>query len=232
VKLRFRDFVFDSDTRQVLRGQSEVHLSPKAFDLLCALVERRPAVVDKSELVTRVWAGTFVGDANLNVLIAEIRRALGDSAHRPEFIRTVHGIGYAFCGEVAELPSAPGARRDPATRFWLVWNERTFALTEGDNLIGRDPGCTVWLDEAGVSRRHARIRVEGASRLMTLEDLHSTNGTFVNETQLSSKHSLRDGDMIQIGSATLTFRAWFPETSRETERIRRPSGPSSRSRSE
>jgi DNA-binding winged helix-turn-helix (wHTH) protein len=245
VKLRFRDFVFDSDTRQVLRGQSEVHLSPKAFDLLCALVERRPAVIDKSELVSRVWAGTFVGDANLNVLIAEIRRALGDSAHRPEFIRTVHGIGYAFCGQVTDLeppkPGGPGGawhrHDDPlnanvraaagtqgrvSTRFWLVWNERTFALTEGDNLIGRDPGCTVWLDEAGVSRRHARIRVESASRLMTLEDLHSTNGTFVGETQLSSKHSLRDGEVIQIGSATLTFRAWFPETSRETERIQRP----------
>jgi DNA-binding winged helix-turn-helix (wHTH) protein len=229
VKLRFRDFVFDSDTRQVLRGRSEVHLSPKAFDLLCALMERRPAVVDKSELVTRVWAGTFVGDANLNVLIAELRRALGDSAQRPEFIRTVHGIGYAFCGQVTDLePGGPGGTEGRAstggrvsTRFWLVWNERTFALGEGDNLIGRDPGCTVWLDEAGVSRRHACIRVETASRLMTVEDLHSTNGTFVGETQLSSKRSLRDGDVIQIGSVTLTFRAWFPETSRETERIRR-----------
>ena len=212
--------MLDSGTRQVLRGREEIHLSPKAFDLLCALVERRPAVVDKSELVARVWPSTFVGDANLNVLIGEIRRALGDAAHRPEFIRTVHGVGYAFCGEVADLDQAP-ARRVPPTRFWLVWNERTFTLLEGDNLIGRDPSCTVWLDQAGVSRRHARICIENAPGAVTVEDLNSTNGTLVGDTLLAARRALADGDVIQIGSVALTFRAWLPETSRETERIRR-----------
>jgi DNA-binding winged helix-turn-helix (wHTH) protein len=221
VRLRFADFVVDSDTRQVLRDQEEIHLSPKAFDLLCALVERRPSVVDKAELVTRIWPDTFVGEANLNVLIGEIRRALGDTAQRPRFIRTVHGVGYAFFGEVAEMPRPTTQRRPAATRCWLVWNDHTFTLAEGDNLIGRDPGCVIWLDESGVSRRHARIHIDAARRRMTLEDLNSTNGTFVGDTQLSATHALADGEVIHIGSVALTFRAWFPETSRETERIRR-----------
>jgi DNA-binding winged helix-turn-helix (wHTH) protein len=221
VQLRFGDFVVDSETRQVLRDQEEIHLSPKAFDLLCTLAERRPTVVDKAELTRRIWPDTFVGDANLNVLIGEIRRALGDTAQRPRFIRTVHGVGYAFCGEVAELSRSTTVRRPAATRSWLVWNDRTFALAEGDNLIGRDPGCNIWLDESGVSRRHARINVDGVRRRMTLEDLNSTNGTFVGDAQLNAKHALTDGEVIHIGSVALTFRAWFPETSRETERIRR-----------
>jgi DNA-binding winged helix-turn-helix (wHTH) protein len=224
VRLRFGDFVVDSDTRQVLRDGEEVHLSPKAFDLLCTLAERRPTVVDKAELVTRIWPDTFVGDANLNVLIGEIRRALGDTAQRPRFIRTVHGVGYAFCGEAAELRQAATERRPAATRCWLTWHDRTFTLVEGENVIGRDPGCAIWLDETGVSRRHARIHVDGTRRRMILEDLNSTNGTFVGDAQLSAKHALADGDVIHIGSVALTFRAWFPETSRETERIRRPPG--------
>lgn len=225
MKLRIRDFILDSDTRQVLRDEEEIHLSPKAFDLLCALVERRPAVVDKTELVTRVWPETFVGDANLNVLIGEIRRALGDSVHRPQFIRTVHGIGYAFCGEVAELRQPLTERRPEVTRCWLIWNDRTFALVEGDNLIGRDPGCSIWLDEAGVSRRHASIRVDGRRRRMSLVDLNSTNGTFVHDTRIAAEQPLLDGDVIHIGSVGLIFRVWFPETSRETERIKREPRP-------
>ena len=221
MQLRFGDFVVDSDTRQVLRDQEEIHLSPKAFDLLCALAERRPTVVDKAELVKRIWPDTFVGDANLNVLIGEIRRALGDTAQRPRFIRTVHGVGYAFCGEGTEVPRPTTVRRPAATRCWVVWNDRTITLADGDNLIGRDPGCAIWLDESGVSRRHARIHVDASRRRMTLEDLNSTNGTFVGDMQLSAKHALTDGEVIHIGSVVLTFRAWFPDTSRETERIRR-----------
>ena len=101
--LRFGPFTVDADTRQLLRDGSELHLSPKAFDLLWSLVEQRPRVVEKTELLTRIWPDTYVVDANLNVLIGEIRRALGDAAREPRFIRTVHGVGYAFCGTAADV---------------------------------------------------------------------------------------------------------------------------------
>lgn len=222
VRVRFGDFTLDSETRQLLRNRREVPLSPKAFDLLCTLLARRPKVVDKTELHAEIWPRTFVVEANLTVLIAEIRRALDDTPQSARFIRTAHKAGYAFCGEATDLdlPASPAA--SGAARFWLVWHDRTLVLAEGDNIIGRDPRCDTWLDAAGVSRRHARIRVDSAHRSVVLEDLASTNGTFRQRLKIAGQEPLSDGDVIQIGSVELTFRVWFADRSRETERIRRP----------
>src|SRR5262245_760478 len=86
----------------LLRGGTEAPLSPKAFQLLELLLERRPNAVSKSEIQERLWPKTFVSEGNLTVLMAEIRKALGDSGASPRFIRTVHGFGYAFSGDVTE----------------------------------------------------------------------------------------------------------------------------------
>jgi len=220
VKTRFGPFTVDSRTRQLLRDGREIHLSPKAFDLLCLLLERRPDVVRKEELHTRIWPDTFVVEANLNVLIGEIRRTLGDKALRPRFIRTVHGVGYAFCGDAADIDIAP-ARGARATPVWLVWNDRTFLLAGGETIIGRDPHCGVWLDVSGVSRQHARMRIETATRSASIEDLGSTNGTFVRGVPVEAPTPLADGDVIGIGLIELTFRAWGAENAQKTERIRR-----------
>ncbi len=221
MRTRFGPFTLDPETRQLIRGDADVHLSPKAFDLLCTLVDSRPRVVEKADLHARIWPDTHVVDANLNILIGEIRRALGDSVQRPEFIRTVHGVGYAFCGTAAEV-SAP---RD-AMFCWLAWQNRTFPLADGDNVVGRDPRCVVWLDADGVSRRHANIHIDAARRRVTLEDLGSTNGTFVRHTPVTGECQLADGDPIEIGSVALTIHLWASETAPETRRIHRktPSG--------
>jgi len=89
VRTRFGPFIVDSETRQLLHDQREVHLSPKAFDLLCVLIERRPKVIDKAELHTRIWPDTYVVDGNLNVLIGEIRRTISDTPQQQRFVRTV-----------------------------------------------------------------------------------------------------------------------------------------------
>ena len=216
----FGQFVLDSETRQLLRGGEEIHLSPKAFDLLCTLVARRPNVVSKDDLFGQIWPDTFVVDGNLNVLVSEIRRAISDDAQSPEFIRTAHGVGYAFCGGATNLSSPGRGHEEPKARCWLVWNNRTFVLSAGDNVIGRDPGCTVWLDHSGVSRRHARIRIADDMIRAVLDDLKSTNGTFVGRRQVTTQTALADGDVIKLGSVKLTFRAWSDEPSR-TKRIRR-----------
>lgn len=220
MRARFGRFILDSETRQLLHDGSEIHLSPKAFDLLYVLMSRRPNVVPKGDLISQVWPDTFVGDANLNVLVGEIRRALDDDRQTPRFIRTVHRVGYAFCGDAVDLtgsPLATDADRDKP-RYWLVWRDRTFMLSRGDNIIGRDPECQIWLDHSGVSRRHARIRVavtEGA----VLDDLESTNGTFLRGTRVLTQTALTDGDVIKVGSVKLTFRSWSEKQSR-TKRIR------------
>ena len=226
MRARFGPFTIDSETRQLLRAGTEVHLSPKAFDLLCTLIESRPKVVEKETLHARIWPDTYVVDANLNVLVSEIRRAIGDKSQQPEFVRTVHGIGYAFCGTAVQVEAAAAA---PEALFcWVAWGSRTSSLSEGENVIGRDPRCSVWLDEEGVSRRHAAIRVDSAARRVTLEDLGSTNGTFLRRTRVRTEVALDDGDEIKVGTVGLTVRLWASDKAPHTKRIRnRNKGPGS-----
>src|SRR5262245_10361523 len=95
MRLAFGDFVFDSDTRELLRGGDRVTLSPKAFQLLEVLIENRPRALSKSVLHDRLWPNTFVVEANLSNLVGEIRHALGEDSRTPRFVRTVHRFGYA-----------------------------------------------------------------------------------------------------------------------------------------
>src|SRR5919205_4069611 len=82
--------------------------------------------------------------------------------------------------------------------------ERTFELVS-DVVLGRDPGADIVLTDPTneVSRRHARILVRGTEAV--LEDLVSTNGTFVNGQRLDGPYVLRDGDNIELGGVTLEF---------------------------
>jgi DNA-binding winged helix-turn-helix (wHTH) protein len=217
VRTRFDQFVLDSSARQLTSGGREVHLSPKAFAVLSILLSRRPNVVRKADFFGEIWPDVFVVDANLNVVVGEIRRALGDEAQSPRFIRTAHGVGYAFCGAAVELDAPTRSRRRDG-RFWLVWKDRTFALSEGENLVGRDPRSDVWLDHESVSRRHASIRIGGDSTRPLLMDLESTNGTFVDGRPIDGEHPLADGDAIRIGSVLVKFREWT-ESAARTRRI-------------
>ena len=217
MRVQFGDITLDSDSRQLVRSDTPVHLSPKAFDVLCHLVERWPSAVSKNQLFELVWPGTFVVEANLTVLVTELRRALGDDPHAPRFVRTVHKHGYAFCAEVTDIAPRPPAR--DALRAWLVWNDRVLPLAEGENVIGRDPACGVWLDQPGVSRRHARVVV--TDDVAQIEDLGSKNGTFVGDLAITGPRQLCDADIIQVGSVDLKYRSWSPSRPVETERISR-----------
>src|SRR5947208_16898659 len=106
MNVQFGEFRLDSDTRQLLRAGSELHLSPKSFELLRLLVEHRPKAMSKVELSERLWPVTFVSEANLSVLIAEIRSVLREPARNPTFVRTVQRFGYAFSGSAVDLPAS------------------------------------------------------------------------------------------------------------------------------
>ena len=72
---RFAGFILDSDRRQLLRDSAEVHLTPKAFDLLTLLVTEAPRVVSKPELHRHLWPTTFVSDTTLVGLVKELSTA-------------------------------------------------------------------------------------------------------------------------------------------------------------
>jgi DNA-binding winged helix-turn-helix (wHTH) protein len=197
--IRFGDFEFDGDARRLRRGGEVVRLEPKAFALLGILLSRRPAVVPKHELHERLWPDTLVSDASLGALVSSLRRALGDEAH-DGLIRTVHGFGYAFVGEV--LDDATG----PTSLFkwpWVIWDGATFALAPGENILGRVEDGAVFVDDASVSRKHARIVVDG--NRATLEDLGSRNGTWIGTERLTAPAPLSDGESFRLGSARLEF---------------------------
>ena len=158
MRIGFGPFILDPDTRQLTREGRDIHLSPKAFELLETLALERPKVLSKTFLQHRLWPETFVTEANLSNLIAEIRDALDDSAREPTYIRTAHKFGYAFCSEAAFLPAAGEGRGDDAV-CWIEWGTKRFALPPGEHVVGRDPDVEVRLDAATVSRRHARLLV-------------------------------------------------------------------------
>ena len=203
MRLRFGEFTFDTESRELRQGDVERHLSPKAFELLRLLVESRPRALSKAELHDRLWPSTFVSEASLTSLMAEVREALGERAGRARCVRTVHRFGYAFKGEATELGAAVTAS-DDRPRCWIVWDLGQVALKDGEHLLGRDSDVAVWLESPTVSRHHARIRVTGPGA--TIEDLESKNGTFVRGERLSSPLALTDGDEIRLGSVLVKFR--------------------------
>ena len=203
MRTRFGDFTLDSATRQVLNNGEPLHLSPKAFELLSLLVQRRPDAMTKNELQDHLWPDTFVSEANLPGLVKEIRRVLGDDPKAQRFVRTLHGFGYAFGAEASTDDGTDKLPRRAHSRFWVI-AETPVALLEGENILGRDPDATVWFDRPGVSRRHARIVVRGEAAM--LEDLGSRNGTYLGAERIVEPAPLRDGDQIRLGSASVTFR--------------------------
>lgn len=208
--VRFGAFSLDSERRQLRRADTDVHLTPKAFDLLAVLVTEAPRVVHKKELHERLWPDSFVAEATLVGLIKELRRALDDRDAAAPLIRTAHGVGYAFAGAVDVQPTP----LPPAVSRWLVVGRRRIPLADGDHVIGRDPSVAIHVDSSGVSRRHACIVVRGSE--VALEDLGSKNGTRLNDRVIAGRVALHDGDQIQLGPAVVVFRSSTSGSSTET----------------
>jgi DNA-binding winged helix-turn-helix (wHTH) protein len=209
VMARFGPFVLDSEQRQLTRGDVDIHLTPKAFDLLVLLIEEAPRVIRKQELHERLWPGTFVSDATLVALVKHLRRALSDRDTGTPIIRTAHRVGYAFAVPLEGVGSGFAV-----VSHWIIAGGRRIALVERESVIGRDPVAAVHLDAGGVSRRHARIVVEGSSA--RLEDLGSKNGTALRGELITAATALRDGDEITVGPVSIVYRRSERGVSTET----------------
>lgn len=221
MRVRFGDCVLDSDTRELLVDGQTVHIQPKAFQLLELLLENRPKALSKHQIHERLWPGTFVSDSTLSSLLTEIRAAIRDDARESRFVRTVHRFGYAFSGSAQEMSERTSALAGRKSTYWLVRGRRRIPLEPGETIIGRDPGATVFLDEPGISRRHARIVISGDGA--TLEDLGSKNGTHLQGTRIESPSRLSDRDKIRLGLVALTIRIFAASVSTKTEAAGRDS---------
>ncbi len=207
MRIRFGACTLDAERRELRDARGPVPLSPRAFDLLAHLAARRPKAVSKDDLLGALWPDAFVTESNLAGLVAEIRRAIGDDAREPRFVRTVHGFGYAFS-------DGTSIATDEDAVFRLVWGAREVPLAEGENLLGRDPEAPVAIDDPTVSRHHARIVIDGTRA--RLEDLGSKNGTWLGGRRIDRPEPLGDGDEIRVGPAAMTFRAFHVPGPTET----------------
>jgi DNA-binding winged helix-turn-helix (wHTH) protein len=210
--MKFGPFTLDERARQLLGGSGAIHLSPKAFDLLLLLARDHPAAVSKERIHQQLWPDTFVSETNLAVLVAEIRGALGEDARRPRYIRTINRFGYAFSGSLAATGAAPLAPGFPSCS--LAWSTGLSRLGVGEHVIGRDAAADVCIPAVGISRRHALIVV--TDETVTLRDLSSKNGTFVNDRRVIEPVVLRDGAEIRLGPVRARFQRLSRDLSTQT----------------
>ena len=214
MKICFADCILDIDARRLVRGGEEAHLPPKAFDLLKLLVENRPRVLSKTELIERVWPGVFVSDASLAKVVSKIRRAIGQDDDA-RIVRTVHGCGYAFAAELYDHPGGESRSTAGSPACWLFCGRREFPLMDGEHIIGRESDAPIWLDSPKVSRRHAKVVVNGGSAVLI--DLDSKNGSFVRGIPVTGPTTLAPGDDVRIGPFALIFRVADGAGSTESE---------------
>lgn len=103
----FGDFRLDLAEKVLLRGTEAVSLTPKVFETLQIFVENPGKLIEKDELMQRLWKDSFVEESNLTYNIKMLRKALGDSAAYPRFIETVPKRGYRFIAQVRESAAEP-----------------------------------------------------------------------------------------------------------------------------
>ena len=95
----FGEFRFDAEKRVLWRNGDLVFLPPKSADLLSVLLERRGEILERGDLIDRVWKDTFVEEGNLSYTISRLRKALGVNANGEDFIQTIPRRGYRFVDE-------------------------------------------------------------------------------------------------------------------------------------
>ena len=103
----FDDYELDTQTRELRRAGVPIPLAPKVYQVLTYLLEHRDRLVLQEELLERVWPGTYVDDSAIRRCIAAIRRALGETAHVPQRIKTFHRQGYRFIAAVTVYDRVP-----------------------------------------------------------------------------------------------------------------------------
>ena len=166
----------DTASRRLTTGEQDVHLSPKAFDVLRLLVDARPRVVTRPEIMQALWPDANVVDANLPVLVGELRAALGDRSSASSIVRTHHTVGYSFIADVRETHSAADPRRPVDGHVYLLHSggtqncaRRRAELDRQGSILRRgnlkDPSVSKYMPAITIDQRGAQIT-----------DLQSKNG--------------------------------------------------------
>jgi len=203
VTYSFGPFRLLPHVRRLERDGVMIALTPKAFDLLLALVMHRERALSKDEIMSLVWPGSIVEESNLAQQVLLLRRALGAD----DCIATIPRFGYRFAVTVVEEQSRGAS---PAiSSHCLIWDGREFLLHEGLTVIGRAEDADVQIPVPSLSRRHARVLARGLEA--TIEDLGSRHGSWRGTLPVKAPTLLVSGDSIRLGTATLVYCLVMPD---------------------
>lgn len=117
---RFDAYELDTDRVELRRDGHACAVEPQVFALLAILVENWHRMVPRAELVERIWSGRIVSDSAVSGRIKSARQALGDDGTAQRYIRTVHGQGFRFVGEV-RTPAEAGTAAPPPPSTAQGW---------------------------------------------------------------------------------------------------------------
>jgi DNA-binding winged helix-turn-helix (wHTH) protein len=204
VTYRFGPFRLFPDGRRLERDGAPMALTPKAFDLLLALVRHCDRALSKDELLSLVWPESIVEEANLAQQVLLLRRALG---YAGDGIATIPRFGYRFTTEVEE-EAVDGRALFATSPHCLVWEGREYPLREGLTVIGRGDDADLRIALPSLSRRHARVLVRGLDA--TIEDLGSRHGSWRGALAVKQPTRLANGDQIRLGTASLVYCLVLP----------------------
>src|SRR5579863_7081513 len=103
--LEFDAYRIDPEQRLLISGDSPIPLAPKVFDTLLVLVESGGCIVEKGELLKRVWPDTFVEEGSVARNISILRKALGENPDDQRYIQTIPKRGYRLIPPVRTVPN-------------------------------------------------------------------------------------------------------------------------------
>lgn len=212
-------FRVDARERLLFHAGNVVPLAPKLLEALLLLVRRAGQLVTREELTRELWPDTYVDEGAPAKNLWLLRKVLADAGGSADVLQTIPRVGYRFTGDVLRTARrSAGARIPSRTHLFdcrLSRAGKKTRLQDGAWVLGRDPEADVFIDMSNVSRRHARIVVDGARA--TIEDLGSKNGTFVRGVRIESPTPLSNGDEIHLGSVRLLFHAVSGPASTQTQ---------------
>ena len=148
---QFGPFLIDIAERMLRRDGETVPLTPKAFDVLVALIEKPGQLISKEELLQKVWPDTFVEESNLSYNIFALRKALGDTAERSVYVETVPKKGYRFRASVG--PATPPGNAQPASSLAENPVERR---SPARRVMARSQSCHFAWDRPALRSRWSR----------------------------------------------------------------------------
>jgi DNA-binding winged helix-turn-helix (wHTH) protein/Flp pilus assembly protein TadD len=191
-RMRFGDFVLEPALQRLARGGAIVRLKPKAYDLLCLLLDNRDRVVSKKELMEWLWPRQDIYEANLLQTVYELRRALGDATRRVRWIENVPRRGYRFVGEVELLTQPREVPGMPASIAVLPFRPLVAEPSAAQLGLGITEGVITALASLG------RMVVRPTSAI--LRYLHMDGGALQAGSDLRVEGVL-EGDFQQLGDA-------------------------------